>query len=168
MLEASLGMFYLQNILGPLFRLAASLCFFSSSFMCAGTHTYSLHTLITPCMLLICCSSTLLDENPEFFCPCLEFITQNLHLLVVSIVYDKFSPHLSLPFFSLLSPPCRLISHEYVRGVCCPTAVQTGKWGEGKRSGAGSLRVFSCQSHKPSQYPALELGETKNMGMSLN
>lgn len=71
-------------------------------------------------------------------------------------------------FFSLLSPPCRPISHDYVRGVCCPTAVQAGKWDEGKQSGAGSLRVFSCQSHKPSQYPPLKLGETKNMGMSLD
>lgn len=96
-----------------------SLCFFSSSFMCAGTHTYSLHTLITPCMLLICCSSTLLDENPEFFCPCLEFITQNLHLLVVSIVYDKFSPHPSLPFFSFntCSPNvCSGLFHPLSRG----------------------------------------------------
>lgn len=44
-------------------------------------------------------------------------------------------------------------------GVPCPRAVQTlpaGKWGEGERSGGGSVRVFSCQPHKPSKYPALE------------
>lgn len=44
-------------------------------------------------------------------------------------------------------------------GVPCPRAVQTlpaGKQGEGERSGGGSVRVFSCQPHKPSKYPALE------------
>lgn len=103
----------------------------------------------------------------SFSCLWSEFTTQNLHFLVISPVYDRFSPHPSLPFFSLLSPPCRPFSHEFVRGVCCSTAAQAGKWGEGK-SGAGSLRVFSCQSHEPSQYPALKLGETKNMDMSLD
>lgn len=63
-------------------------------------------------------------------------------------------------FFSLLNPPCRHICHMSVSGVCCPRAVQAGKWGEGQRSGAGSLRLFSCQSHKPSKYPTVELGMT--------
>lgn len=86
LLEASLRMFYLQNILSLLFCPAASLCFFSYSLMCTGTHTDSLHTLIRPCMQLVCCSFTLLGENPEFFCLCSEFITQNLHLLFISLV----------------------------------------------------------------------------------
>lgn len=113
MLEASLRMFYLQNILSPLFPLAASLCFFSYSLMCAGTHTYSLHTLIRPHMQLVCCSSTLLGENPV-----------SLPLLRIYHTKPAFAGHircaLSSPFsafFSLLNPPCRPISHMSVSGV---------------------------------------------------
>lgn len=116
MLEASLRMFYLQNILSPLFHLSASLCFFSYSLMCAGTPTYSLHTLIRPCMQLIWCSSILLGKNPVFLPLLRVYHTKPAFAGHISCVRCVLSSPFSA-FFSLLSPPRRPISHTSVSGV---------------------------------------------------
>lgn len=142
-------MFYLQNILSPFFHLASSLCFFSYSLMCAGTHAYLLHTFIRPHTQLIWCSSTLLGKNTVFL-PLLKiYHTKPACAGHISYVTCVLSSPFSA-FFSLLSPPCRPICHTSVSGVF---AVSDGVKDRGVEQGA-----FSCQSYKPSQYPALELG----------
>lgn len=117
MLEAALRMFYLQNILSPLFCLTTSLCFFSYSLMCAGTHTDSLLTLIRPHMQLVYCFSTLLGEKLDFFMPLLR-VYHTKHALSdhISCVRCVLSSPFSA-FFFLLNPPCRPISHMSVSGV---------------------------------------------------
>lgn len=118
-------------------------------FCISCTHPQCWYTVFLLCLMKV----------QSFTCPCSEFITPNLHFLVTSHEFGVVQPHPFLP--SLLNLPCSLVSHRCVCWrVHCPKAAQAfpaDQWGEGERSRRGNLRVFSCQFHKPSEYPALEL-----------
>lgn len=143
-------MCYFQNIPSSLFPLAASLCFFLYSFMCAGTHTYSCISCphSTPYAIDMLFLSFVWWKSRGFHAPAQSSSHQTC-IFCPHLVYDVFSLHPFLPFLLSWTHPVALFPmHVCVGRVCCPRAVQAlpaGKWGERERSGGSSLMVFSCQ-----------------------